>query len=243
MTGSKRKYKFLILALQVIVLVIVIIASVHLLKNMSVQAHNSLTENSGGIENVTENFNESEQIAMLSEDTNGQTEDLKTVSINRYIFVGDSRYVGMRKFAQSDDIFIAENSQGYDFLVSNLETIKQYADKNSVLIIGLGVNDYGVNYKNYIKIMNELADTMECPVYYMLINPVEEEKEIPYGYTVYNEMIDKYNMLMRAGFSDKVKIIDSNSYLKESGFSTVDGLHYDDTTYNKIYNYLKSNAL
>ena len=48
---------------------------------------------------------------------------------------------------------------------------------------------------------------------------------------------------MRAGFSDKVKIIDSNSYLKESGFSTVDGLHYDDTTYNKIYNYLKSNAL
>ena len=60
---------------------------------------------------------------------------------------------------------------------------------------------------------------------------------------VYNEMIDKYNMLMRAGFSDKVRIIDSNSYLKESGFSTVDGLHYNDTTYNKIYNYLKSNAL
>lgn len=245
MTDGKRKNKLLILMLQIVILIIVIIASVHLLKNMNVQAYNSMTKNNGNIENIIANgnSNEPEQIGLINEDTKEPTEEVKDAGINRYIFVGDSRYVGMRKFAQSDDIFIAENAQGYDFLMSNLETIRQYADNNSVLIIGLGVNDYGVNYKNYIRIMNELADTIECPVYYMLINPVEEEKEIPYGYTVYNEMIDKYNMLMRAGFSDKVKIIDSNSYLKENGFSTVDGLHYDDNTYNKIYNYLKSNAL
>lgn len=245
MTNGKRKNKLLILMLQIVVLIIVIIASVHLLKNMSVQAYNSTTKSDEYIENITDNknMNESEQMELINEETKEPTDVVKDESINRYIFVGDSRYVGMRKFAQNNDIFIAENAKGYDFLMSNLETIRQYADNNSVLIIGLGVNDYGVNYKNYIRIMNELADTMECHVYYMLINPVEEEKEIPYGYTVYNEMIDKYNMLMRAGFSDKVKIIDSNSYLKENGFSTVDGLHYDDNTYNKIYNYLKSNAL
>lgn len=245
MTNGKRKNKLLILMLQIVVLIIVIIASVHLLKNMSVQAYNSTTKSDEYIENITDNknMNESEQMELINEETKEPTDVVKDESINRYIFVGDSRYVGMRKFAQNNDIFIAENAKGYDFLMSNLETIRQYADNNSVLIIGLGVNDYGVNYKNYIRIINELADTMECHVYYMLINPVEEEKEIPYGYTVYNEMIDKYNMLMRAGFSDKVKIIDSNSYLKENGFSTVDGLHYDDNTYNKIYNYLKSNAL
>ncbi len=245
MTDGKRKNKLLILMLQIIVLIIVIIVAIHLLKNMSVQAYNSSTKNNGNIENITDNgnHNEPEQISLMNGETKEPTEKVKDAAISRYIFVGDSRYVGMRKFAQSNDIFIAENAQGYDFLMSKLETIRQYADNNSVLIIGLGVNDYGVNYKKYISIMNELADTLECNVYYMLINPVEEEKEIPYGYTVYNEMIDKYNMLMRAGFSDRVKIIDSNTYLKENGFSTVDGLHYDDNTYNKIYNYLKSNAL
>jgi hypothetical protein len=160
----------------------------------------------------------------------------------RYIFVGDSRYVGMKKFAQPDDVFIAEVGEGYYFLMSNMNKILEYIDKNSILIVGLGVNDYASNYKNYIKTMNELADTLDCRVYYMLINPVEEDKEALYGYSTSNEMIDKYNALMKAGFSSKVGVIDTNTYLKEDGFYTSDGLHYDDNTYKKVYNFLKSNA-
>jgi hypothetical protein len=160
----------------------------------------------------------------------------------RYIFVGDSRYVGMEKFAQSDDVFIAQVGEGYYFLASNMNKILEYIDKNSILIVGLGVNDYASNYKNYIKTMNELADTLDCRVYYMLINPVEEDKEALYGYSTSNEMIDKYNALMKAGFSSKVGVIDTNTYLKEDGFYTSDGLHYDDNTYKKVYNFLKSNA-
>jgi hypothetical protein len=163
-------------------------------------------------------------------------------SSKRYIFVGDSRYVGMEKFAQPDDVFIAQVGEGYYFLASNMNKILEYIDKNSILIVGLGVNDYAVNYKNYIKTMNELADTLDCMVYYMLINPVEEEKEALYGYSTSNEMIDKYNALMKAGFSSKVGVIDTNTYLKEDGFYTSDGLHYDDNTYKKVYNFLKSNA-
>jgi hypothetical protein len=123
-----------------------------------------------------------------------------------------------------------------------MNKILEYIDKNSILIVGLGVNDYASNYKNYIKTMNELADTLDCRVYYMLINPVEEDKEALYGYSTSNEMIDKYNALMKAGFSSKVGVIDTNTYLKEDGFYTSDGLHYDDNTYKKVYNFLKSNA-
>jgi hypothetical protein len=163
-------------------------------------------------------------------------------SSKRYIFVGDSRYVGMKKFAQSDDVFIAQVGEGYNFLVSNMNKILEYVDKNSILIVGLGVNDYAVSYKNYIKTMNELADTLDCRVYYMLINPVDEDKEALYGYSATNEMIDKYNALIKAGFNSKVGVIDTNTYLKEDGFYTSDGLHYDDNTYKKVYNFLKSNA-
>ncbi len=161
----------------------------------------------------------------------------------KYIFVGDSRYVGMKKYAQSDDIFIAKVGEGYSYLNSNLNLILEYADKNSILIVGLGVNDYAMSYKNYIKTMNELADTLECKVYYMLINPVDEEKIFQYGYSVTNDAIDRYNALMVAGFDNNVGVIDTNSYLKEDGFLTLGGLHYDDITYKKIYNYLKSHAL
>jgi hypothetical protein len=132
---------------------------------------------------------------------------------------------------------------GYRFLSENYDKILEYADKNSILVVGLGVNDYAMSCKNYIATMNELADTLECKVYYMLINPVEEEKELQYGYSATNEMIDKYNALLVEGFNSKVGVIDTNTYLKEDGFSTLDGLHYDDVTYKKIYNYLKSHAL
>jgi hypothetical protein len=199
----------------------------------SVSGEPDIADAAGGEAVDSENVTENESIAT---DT-----DIDSSS-KRYIFVGDSRYVGMKKFAQSDDVFIAQVGEGYYFLASNMNKILEYIDKNSILIVGLGVNDYASNYKNYIKVMNELADTLDCKVYYMLINPVDEDKEALYGYSATNEMIDKYNALIKAGFNSKVGVIDTNTYLKEDGFYTSDGLHYDDNTYKKVYNFLKSNA-
>jgi hypothetical protein len=199
----------------------------------SVSGEADIADAAGGEAVDSENVTEIESIT-TNTDIDG--------SSKRYIFVGDSRYVGMKKFAQSDDVFIAQVGEGYNFLVSNMNKILEYVDKNSILIVGLGVNDYAVSYKNYIKTMNELADTLDCRVYYMLINPVDEDKEALYGYSATNEMIDKYNALIKAGFNSKVGVIDTNTYLKEDGFYTSDGLHYDDNTYKKVYNFLKSNA-
>lgn len=177
----------------------------------------------------------------ISQDT--QPDTSQAAADVTYMFIGDSRYVGMCQFAQDNDVFVAENARGYEFLEEKLSYIYENADESTILIIGLGVNDYAASYRKYISTVNKLADELPCRVCYMLVNPVEEEKEIPYGYTVYNEMIDEYNALMAAGFSESVHVIDTNTYLKETGYNTADGLHYDDETYKKIYNYLKSNAL
>ena len=39
-----------------------------------------------------------------------------------------------------------------------------------------------------------------------------------------------------------VTYLDSNSYLKRNGFSTVDGIHYTKDTYQKISNFISSNV-
>ena len=46
---------------------------------------------------------------------------------------------------------------------------------------------------------------------------------------------------MKKSLNDKVTIIDTNSYLLKDGFNATDGLHYDDETYKKIYEYIKEN--
>ena len=260
MSGNKKRQRILklsMLGLEALLLAAVIIVSVSVVNNINSVRNNinnkKITENQAN--DSSNEINESHSGGGNGGDSDNNAAPLSvnaavvsagadTNDLNRhYIFVGDSRYVGMKKYSQSNDTFIAKNGEGYAFLIENLTLIQNSVDKDSVLIIGLGVNDYARNYKNYIQIVSELSISLQCPVYYMLINPVDEEKEMQYGYTVYNEQIDKYNKLMQEGFDNSVRIIDTNSYLKSSGYNTVDGLHYDDSTYKKIYDYIKSNVL
>ena len=45
---------------------------------------------------------------------------------------------------------------------------------------------------------------------------------------------------MKQGLNNNIKYIDSYSYLKENGYKLRDGLHYDEETSKKIYEYVKS---
>lgn len=244
MSNKKRKIKKYILIAEFVLIAVILICAGKIFYNLNMIEHSNITVNKNASDKTESALLENNEREMeVSEMNVSEDAQQETVIEKKYIFVGDSRYVGMKKFADKNDIFIAENGQGFEFLNDNLEKIYEYADENSIVIIGLGVNDYGVNYRNYIKTVNMMANSLECPVYYMLINPVDEEKQVQYGYTVYNEMIDKYNKLMMNGFNSNVRIIDTNSYLKEDGFTAADGLHYDSTTYKKIYNYIKSNAI
>lgn len=159
----------------------------------------------------------------------------------KFIFVGDSRYKGMERFASEEDLFIAESGRGFDFLLEQLSNIKYNSDGNTAIIVGLGVNDnLKTSAGDYINTLYELQNSVEAQVYFMLVNPVDEAKEEYNGYNVTNEAIDAFNQTIKNCMDESIGIIDSNSYLKELGYDTQDGLHYVDATYEDIYNYIKA---
>jgi len=156
---------------------------------------------------------------------------------DKFIFVGDSRFVGMETYKTEKDKFVCKTSEGLSYFKRQEATIKSAETDNSVVIIGLGVNDLGAD--NYVQYVNSLSSSLKSQIYFLTVNPVEESKANNNGYSRTNSEIDAFNTTIKNNAKD-YKIIDTNSYLKENGYTTVDGLHYDSATYKKIYNYIKS---
>ena len=110
--------------------------------------------------------------------------------------------------------------------------------------IGLGVNDnLKKKWEDYIELITRLADSTNAQIYYMLVNPVDEDLEYYSGYSVTNSDIEYFNQMMVEGLDPSIGIIDTNSYLKSIGFETKDGLHYTDETYQTIYEYIKGTIM
>lgn len=170
------------------------------------------------------------------------SENISAAQIITYVFVGDSRYVGMSEFSDDSDIFICENNVGHNFLIKNMEYIEELSDGETAVIIGLGVNDVNYNSTKYIETLNQMPEAMEAHIFYMLVNPVDEEKEKLFGYGILNDKIDIFNKEMIEGLNENIRIIDTSSYLKMEGYVTVDGLHYTEETYAAIYQYIKTSV-
>lgn len=167
------------------------------------------------------------------------SDDDSAAQISTYVFVGDSRYVGMSEYSEDGDVFLCENNVGHNFLLKNLENIEKLSGPNTAVIIGLGVNDVNYNSTKYIETLNQMAAALEAHIFYMLVNPVDEEKEKYFGYGILNEKIDEFNQKMKEGMDEDIFVIDTNSYLKMQGYVTIDGLHYTEETYALIYDYIK----
>lgn len=163
---------------------------------------------------------------------------VKESNYNKFIFFGDSRFVGMQIFASADDSFIANVGMGYDYLIQNLDNIENsYTDK-SVIIVEFGINDlYNIN--KYIDKINELSEKYN--ICYLTIYPIDENKAKNNGYSITNYDIDNFNEELKNGLNENISIIDTNNYLKTIGYNTIDGIHYDDDTYKIIYDYIKNN--
>lgn len=151
-----------------------------------------------------------------------------------YIFVGDSRTVGMDSACDvgghANIFVIAKVGQGYWWLthkaVNEIENVKsEHPEYNAWTIVSnLGVNDV-TQVDNYIEFYSELEDDFV----FVSCNPVRNEP------TVSNSQIDNFNCKMReAGF----RYIDTNTLLRLRGFSTPDGLHYTDKTYRLIFSFI-----
>jgi len=155
------------------------------------------------------------------------------VSTSDIIFVGDSRTVGMEYAVDNGDYtWLCEVGKGYYWLKENIDSIDDYATTGTKVIFNLGVNDLG-NVSKYIELINSYMDlwTSEgIEIYYSAVTPVGDT-------TVTNEQIESFNATLQSGLDSRVTWIDSYTFLMENGFSSSDGLHYNNATYTNLYNY------
>lgn len=154
------------------------------------------------------------------------------------IFVGDSRTVQMQTAVQDNThTFIAEARMGYYwFTETAVPEINRRAGEGSHLIINMGVNDLN-NVEKYISKVNDQMNTWRekgVTVYYASVNPVSNYPDVT------NEQIDAFNTALQERLDPGVIWIDSNSYLKEKGYSTADGVHYRNNTYMDLYSFYLS---
>lgn len=188
---------------------------------------------------------------------------LEKVNLSKYrkvIFVGDSRTRGMEKTFLVDFekvpkgvSMIARGGQGLYWL-KQTAVQRLFAEvrcpasekRPAAVIFNLGAND--LSYCNaYITYMNQLAEKLKargCKLFYMSVNPMNNAMRR----SVYkNETkIRDFNNKLKAGLSDSFTYIDTYRFLMRTGYSTLggvgktvrydDGLHYDSTTYKRIYN-------
>lgn len=173
---------------------------------------------------------------------------LKTVKVFQgdYIFVGDSRMVGMyNTVAPANTLFLAKVSSGYTWLNATAGVkLKYYLDANPKVkvVLAHGVNDLG-NISLYLAYYRELISLYPDTEFYMLsVNPVDDQylkKNNPVSYQwVNNAAIRKFNKKLKSAFSKRY--IDTYTYLTKKGFGTADGIHYTAATYQKIYLYMKN---
>lgn len=162
---------------------------------------------------------------------------VKEKSKNTYetlFIMGDSRSVGMSYIDDSTSHqYTAKVSEGYKYFNNNYEAVLEKATSKDAIIINFGVNDLS-NVDKYIELFNKIAKNTKAKIYFLTVNPVDEEKEAKNGYFIKNKDIDTFNEKMIKGLDSKITVIDSNSVLKEEGFDTTDGIHFTKDTYKKI---------
>ena len=155
-----------------------------------------------------------------------------------FLFVGDSRTVQMKTAVGSTDkAYVAKVGEGYSWFKNTaLPQIPNYAGNGTTMIINFGVNDLA-NASKYIKLVNSNIDAWTAAgikVYYAAVTPVKNCK------TVSNDQIERFNAKLKSQLDPRITWIDGYSYLKQNGFSTGDGLHYNNSTYKSLYSYYMS---
>ena len=151
-----------------------------------------------------------------------------------YIFVGDSRMVGMQSaVAPSDTLYIAKSGQGYAWLKSMAGVQLRYylkTNPNVKVVLALGVNDLK-NVNSYITYYKKLIKEFPKTKFYVLsVNPVNEKIR---RYRIKNSSIESFNKKMYVAF--RSRYVNTYRQMKQEGFGTKDGLHYLEADYQKLY--------
>ena len=201
-----------------------------------------------GVEKPKNNNNNNNSNSNSNSNSNNQ-------EISKIVFIGDSRTVQMYAYLTNNwstpnysnggvhnvdgDIFVAQGSMGLDWMKkTGIPAAQQYFSQGTAIVILMGVNDLH-NADNYISYVNENVSSWTSngsSLYFATVNPCSG------SYSHLNSNIDSFNSKIKSGLPSSVKIIDTNAYLVSNGYKTTDGLHYDKTTSDMIYNYIKNNV-
>lgn len=167
-------------------------------------------------------------------------EGTDSLASHRFIFVGDSRTVGMQaavKESHPEDtcMFVAQSGEGYVwFRDTGMAQLEQCIaeDSSCPVILNLGVNDFK-NIEDYIVLYQDLFDRYPDTDFYLLsVNPVMDELCT----AVSNKDISAFNNRLKEVFPDR--FLDCYTYLLSTSLETMDGLHYTSNTYNAIHEYV-----
>lgn len=172
---------------------------------------------------------------------------------NKVIFIGDSRTVQMYAYLNGtwsganyssggihivgNDIYVAEGAKGLAWMKDvGIPAAKKYFVKGNAIVILMGVNDLS-NADNYISYINSNSSSWKSngsSLYFVSVNPCQG------SYSNLNSTIINFNSKLKNGLNSSVGWIDTNTVLTNNGFKTTDGLHYDESTYKVIYDYIKN---
>ena len=156
------------------------------------------------------------------------------------VFIGDSRMVGMQEdlteaVGQCPVTVVAQNGARHEWLESTgIPRADRVIGKGTKVLINLGVNDLG-HVKEYLELVNAWAAvwiSRGAQVYYASVNPVYAN-----SHNMTEERVTVFNRELRAGLIPQITWIDSNSYLKQVGVKSNDGIHYQPITNLVLYQY------
>ena len=175
------------------------------------------------------------------------------------IIIGDSRTVGMCSTLTGDwnscsfsnsggkssgnDLYIAQGSMSYSWFsgtavpkVNSIISSNSGTKYNIYSLMGVNMLLYDID--KYISKYNELANGSwkNQKIILVSVTPVNEKIEASHGYSTKNKDIKSFNSKLKSGVkANNVSYCDAYNALG-SNFGTPDGLHYDSSTYKKIYN-------
>lgn len=160
------------------------------------------------------------------------------------VYIGDSRTTQMYEAVENAEkgTWIAEAGKTYAWLpqigIPLMDAVCKAGDK---VVIQMGMNDLvksdattvAKQYLAYYQAMAPQWASRQIRVSILSMNPVQ----CVYG-NISNEQIDILNGIIRGQLPSTMEFIDTNTYLKQIGYQTTDGIHYSTDTYRHIYEYI-----
>ena len=168
---------------------------------------------------------ENNQEVQLTAPSNELYMATENLDFTDFVFVGDSRTVGMGQYLHLTTI--AEVGVGYSFLQSHYDEIMNLSGKN--IVFNLGVNDLA-HIDEYIEFFQRIPEDFcfDNHLYVVSVNPTSGP------YSSMNGDIDYFNVQLSDSLPSTIKWIDTCSFLRDAGFGSPDGLHYNQQTYETI---------